>query len=533
MAASYDFIIVGAGASGSVVASRLAHAFSRLSILLLEAGGPNDSLDNLSGEDRFGLAFSPGSPLNWGYKTQPQNHLDGQEIDYSRGKGLGGSTAINFCGWVVGPRDDYDEWARLVDDENFGWSNAKACLKRIENLHPEIPNPKLQQYVDAKIADHSNEGKLHLTYGSSWVPDIEDIFVAAEQSGFSTNTDANSGDPIGMGMGSVCIYRGQRLTASSAYLSSPPSNITILTEASVARILIKGKTAIGVELVSGRKFLASKEVIISGGALNSPQILMLSGVGPKEELQKHRIPLIHELPIVGKNLQDHCFSSVGIVMKRDECSPASTGQQSPTPMGWFKIPTVLSSKEHESLPGKLKTFLDMPTHTPPSFLSHTISPETSFLGAICLVFNPQSRGTVLLQSSDPTATPLIDPRFLAREYDKRIIIEGMRETMRLLSAPVYASKTIQKLFPNDDSDETIWEYVRRNTFSSWHMSGTVRMGVSSTSACNLRVVDLSVCPFVPNNHTQSTAYVLGEMGAEKLIREHELTEGSSAPVARL
>jgi choline dehydrogenase-like flavoprotein len=185
--------------------------------------------------------------------------------------------------------------------------------------------------------------------------------VAAEQSGFSTNTDANSGDPIGMGMGSVCIYRGQRLTASSAYLSSPPSNITILTEASVARILIKGKTAIGVELVSGRKFLASKEVIISGGALNSPQILMLSGVGPKEELQKHRIPLIHELPMVGKNLQDHCFSSVGIVMKRDECSPASTGQQSPTPMGWFKIPTVLSSKEHESLPGKLKTFLDMPT----------------------------------------------------------------------------------------------------------------------------------------------------------------------------
>ncbi|KAE9368323.1 GMC oxidoreductase [Stipitochalara longipes BDJ] len=551
MAALYDFVVVGAGASGSVVASRLAHTASRPSVLLLESGGPNDSLDNLSGEDRFGLAFSAGSPLNWGYKTQPQNHLDGQEIDYSRGKGLGGSTAINFCGWVVGPRDDYDEWAKLVEDESFGWANAKACLRKIENLHPEIPNSKLQKYVDVKVEDHGNEGKLHLTYGSSWVSNVGDIFVAAEQSGFGTNTDTNSGDPIGMGMGSVCIYKGQRLTASSAYLSSPPPNITILPHASVAKILIKGKIATGVELVSSRRFLARKEVIVCGGALNSPQILMLSGVGPREELQKHGIPLIHELQMVGKNLQDHCFSSVGIVMKLDENSPESADQQSPTPMGWFKIPTVLSSKEHENLPKRLKSFLDMPTvptveiatHTPPSFLSHTVSPNTSFLGAICLVFNPQSRGTVLLQSSNPTAAPLIDPNFLTHEYDKRVIIEGMREMMRLLSAPVYASKTIQTLFPNDDSDETIWEYVRHNTFSSWHMSGTVCMGVNSASACvdsnfrvfgleSLRVVDLSVCPFVPNNHTQSTAYVVGELAAEKLIKEYDLKKKKNTLVSR-
>jgi len=209
--------------------------------------------------------------------------------------------------------------------------------------------------------DHSSEGKLHLTYGSSWVSDIEDIFIAAEQSGLGTNTDANSGDPIGIGMGSVCIYKGQRLTASAAYLSSPPPNITILLNSSVAKIIIKEKIARGVELTSGRTFLARKEVILSGGALNSPQILMVSGVGPREELQRHGIPVIHTLPMVGENLQDHCFSSVGIVMKRDEKSPASTDQQSPTPMGWIKIPAVLSSKEHENLPEKLKTFLAMPT----------------------------------------------------------------------------------------------------------------------------------------------------------------------------
>jgi choline dehydrogenase-like flavoprotein len=152
--------------------------------------------------------------------------------------------------------------------------------------------------------------------------------------------------------------------------------------------------------------------------------------------------------------------------------------------------------------------------------------------------------TVLLQSSDPTAAPLIDPKFPTHPYGKRVIIDGMRETMRLLSTPVYASKTIQKLFPKDNSDETIWEYIRQNCFSSWHMSGTACMGTDSTSSYvdsdfrvfgleRLRVVDLSVCPFVPNNHTQSTAYVLGEMAAEKTIQEYQLEGNSSTYIAKL
>jgi choline dehydrogenase-like flavoprotein len=134
---------------------------------------------------------------------------------------------------------------------------------------------------------------------------VGDIFVAAEQTGMGTNRDVNSGDPIGMGMGTVCIYKGQRLTASSAYLSSPLPNLTVVPNSSVARILFKGKTAVGVETISSRTFYARKEVIISGGALNTPQIMMLSGIGPREELEKHRISVVHDLPTVGKNLQDH------------------------------------------------------------------------------------------------------------------------------------------------------------------------------------------------------------------------------------
>ena len=159
-----------------------------------------------------------------------------------------------------------------------------------------------------------------------------DIFVAAEQSGLTTNQDVNSGDPLGMGMGSVCIHESRRLTASIAYLSQPPSNLTIYTDSAVAKVLLTGQKATGVRTTDGRIFYSEKEVIISGGAINTPQIFMLSGVGPKEELEKHGIPILHDLPQLGKNLQDHCFSSIGIVMEKD-LNTITGAQQSPTPMG--------------------------------------------------------------------------------------------------------------------------------------------------------------------------------------------------------
>lgn len=207
--------------------------------------------------------------------------------------------------------------------------------------------------------DHSTSGPMHLTYGDSWLPDLEDIFVAAEQAGIRSNPDVNSGNPIGMGMGSVCIYRGQRLTSSIAYLSNPPSNLDILPNAGVARVLLEGKRVVGVEILDGRRFYAKKEVIISAGALNTPQILMLSGIGPRDELKRHGIPVLHDLPQLGENLQDHCFSPVGIVMKEDDRT--SDVKQSPSPMGWVKLDAVMASKEYAELPQQLQEFLLAPT----------------------------------------------------------------------------------------------------------------------------------------------------------------------------
>jgi choline dehydrogenase-like flavoprotein len=329
--------------------------------LLVEAGGTNANAANQSGADRYNAAFAYGSPLNWFYKTSPQTHLAGQEVDYSRGKGLGGSTAINFCGWTVGPRDDYDEWARIVGDERFAWKNVKNVLKRITNLDPRIPDQRLRNVVNPKMEDHSAKGNLHLTYGEEWLSDVGDVFTAAEQVGHQVNPDVNDGDPIGMGMGSVCIAKDVRATSSSAYLSKPPPNLTIIVNTHIARVLFEGKRAIGVATIDGRQFTARKEVVLSGGALNTPQILKLSGIGPAEELKRHGITLVHELPMVGENLQDHCFSTVGIVLEKDANAPPGPANQSPTPMGWLKLPSVTSSLEFESLPTHVKEHIDKPT----------------------------------------------------------------------------------------------------------------------------------------------------------------------------
>jgi choline dehydrogenase-like flavoprotein len=233
------------------------------------------------------------------------------------------------------------------------------------------------------MIDHGTNGKLHLSYASKWEKGLEDVFQAAEQVGLGVNPDVNSGNPIGMGIGAACMYQGSRTTAA-AYLEDAPSNLTIITNASVAKVLVTGKKATGIKTIDGREFTATKDVILSGGALNTPQLLMLSGIGPYEELNKHGIPIVHELPEVGQNLQDHCFSTATLLQKsgtnermafetntqglaaaKAQHAKDKTGLMAEmycgTPMGWFKNEAVFNSEEFKALDKNIREHMNKPT----------------------------------------------------------------------------------------------------------------------------------------------------------------------------
>ena len=197
-------------------------------------------------------------------------------------------------------------------------------------------------------------GAIDLAYGKAWMADVGDIFVAAAQAGLPLNEDVNSGNPIGMGMGTVSITPdGQRLTAASAYLRDVPANLTIVGDTLVSRVIFENKRAVGVETVSGKMYRAKCEVIISGGAINTPQLLLLSGIGPAEELSQHGIEQVQELSMLGQNLQDHCFSAMGIVLDRK--ADTNVASQSPSPMGWFKLANITDTQECVELPEHIRT----------------------------------------------------------------------------------------------------------------------------------------------------------------------------------
>ncbi|KAI1430289.1 hypothetical protein F5Y12DRAFT_15141 [Xylaria sp. FL1777] len=559
---TFDFVIVGGGAAGCAAAASLAKSPKKPSVLLLEAGSDNAD-DNLRvNGQRFTTFMNP--DLNWGYKTTPQADCAGREVDYSRGLGLGGSTAINFGVFSIGARDDYEEWARIVGDNAFGWDRMQQRFKDLESFDPALPAGVSAKYAKPKASDHGSSGPLKLGYAGEFEDDFPQMLDIFEKSGWPLNPDHNSGNPIGMATVINSAQRGVRSTANDL-LTPKPENLTIVTKAAVQRLILEGAKVVGVEAKDTRYF-ASKEVVLSAGALNSPSILMHSGIGPAKQLKEFNIPVIRDIPNVGQKLRDHMF--VPLVYQRTETSTSrpsfygnakamddaleqwkkdGTGDwskySSELGIGWKKLKGLESSAEFKSLPQDEQSYLlketiphyEVITHFPIHYFIPHITGDTHYSCLLVFYYNAQSRGEVTLQSSDPSVPLKFDPKFLGTAFDRHVALSALREVLALTKTEAYAKDTVAALaVPKSESDEDLLAYWQQFISSSWHMTGTIKMGKSGDADAvvdndfkligfeGIRVADMSVVPVLASCHVQAVAYITGVTCAEKLIKEYQL-----------
>ncbi|KAJ5715578.1 uncharacterized protein N7483_012759 [Penicillium malachiteum] len=572
---TYDFIVVGAGPAGYALAASLSRAKSKPRVLLLEAGGKNDDETKRVDGKRWTTFMEP--TMNWGYKTVPQEGCSGRVIDYSRGKGLGGGSAINFGVYTVGAKDDYDAWGEKVGDEvTFGWKAMQRRFKALETFDGSIELPEHQKYARPDPADHGHDGPLKIGYAKEWEKDLPLILDSLEESGLQRNLDHNSGNPLGMALMINSASGGRRTTASlfeQRQDSDWPIPNWMIIHAPVTRTIFHNKKVIGVETRSQsgsdpKIYYATKEVILSAGTLDTPKILMHSGIGPREDLEKYGIRVVQDLPAVGQGMKDHF--NVPLVLRRnpetndrnsfygsEEAMSAALTQWNEDKTGpwtkygcqivcgWFKSDKIKTLPEFKDLDASVQDFMNRETIPQYQIISgfpmHIMLPELfqdhSYICLLGFLMNQQSSGEVRLQSSNLEDPLLFDPKALTHPYDQRAAIEIYRHLLEIAKHPAFAKDTVSTIHSSpSESDEDILQYWKDNTTSSWHMTGTVKMGKEGDVDAavdnrfrvfgveGLRVADMSVVPVMTNNHTQATAYVTGATCAEVLIREYALDE---------
>lgn len=523
----YDYIIVGAGSAGCVLASRLS-ADPAITVCLIEAGKPDRSTFI---HVPAGIAvILPTRHVNWAFLTEPQPGLNNRRGYQPRGKTLGGSSSINAMIYMRGHRSDYDHWAALGND---GWSYNEALpyFKRSEN-------------------QERGENEFHGIGGPLNVADlrspnlIDEAFLkAAEQVGYSRNPDFNGARQEGVGLYQVTQKNGERWSAAKAFLTPGLNrpNLTVITEARATRILLERKRAVGV-VYRGRdgsaEIRSGKEVILSAGTLQSPQLLMLSGIGPREALAKHGIPILHSLPGVGNNLQDHIDYVTCYRSKSKDLFGLSFigGLRMLRAIGDYrKHHTGMLTSNYAEAGGFLKSD---PGRATPDFQLHFVTgimdnhAKKLHLGHgyschVCLL-RPKSRGRVGLRSADPLAAPLIDPDFFGEEEDLAGMVRGFKLMREIMEAPALTAYRGRDIYTSAIStDKDIRNIIRQRADTVYHPVGTCKMGgdemavVDSTLRIHglegLRVVDASVMPTIVGGNTNAPVIMIAEKTADMIL----------------
>jgi choline dehydrogenase-like flavoprotein len=524
----FDYVIAGGGAAGCVLAGRLSED-PAVSVCLLEAGNAGDSW--VVHTPAAVVLMVPTRVNNWAFETVPQRGLNGRRGYQPRGRALGGSSAINAMVYIRGHRSDYDRWAALG---NAGWSYADVLpyFKRSEN------NETLSGEY------HGSGGPLNVANLRTGNPFQEIFLQAAGQAGFRRNPDFNGAEQEGVGVYQVTQKNGERWSAARAYvqphLSRP--NLRVITGARATRVLLNGRRAAGVEFrhaAQTKKITARREVVVSGGALQSPQLLMLSGIGDGEQLRKFGIEVAHHLPGVGRNLRDH----VDYVFA---CRSKSLDLFGNSLTGGLRLMREIGRYRRErrgmittnfaEAGGFLKT---SPELAAPDVQLHFVvgvvdnHARTFHLGHgyslhVCLL-RPRSAGRVALAGADPLGAPAIDPDFYGAPEDLEAMVRAFKLSRRILDAPALAAVRERDMFTSDvHSDAQIRATLRERSDTIYHPVGTCRMGADEQAVVDpqlrvrgidgLRVVDASVMPDLIGGNTNAPTIMIAEKASDLMRR---------------
>ena len=498
----YDYIVIGAGSAGCVVANRLTED-PETTVLLLEAGNPDTKPEI---HIPLQCKHLPGTEVDWGYFSEPEPYLNNRQILCPRGKVLGGSSSINFLVYIRGNRHDYDHWQELG---NPGWS--------YQDVLPYFKKSENQQRGASEY--HGVDGELSVTDVISPAPISQRFVEAAVALGYDYNPDFNGTQQEGAGPIQLTIKDGKRHSAAAAFLVPilHRPNLTVQTGTLVTRLLLEGTRTVGVEyLYEGtlHQVRVNSEVILSAGAFDSPKLLMLSGIGDAEQLQAMEIPVVVDLPGVGQNLQDHILVPVPYETTQDLHTAITSN-------GCGETGLFLHSEINRGIAPDLELIFGPIMWAPPGYPNSGVG----FTGIIALT-HPENIGSVKLRSPDPKDTPMIRLNYLQSQADVQKLVDAIKLMRRLFQTSAFDEFRGREVAPGADvtGDEALAAYVRETCGTVFHPIGTCKMGTDPMAVVDselrvygvegLRVVDASIMPTLITGHTNAPTIMIGEKAAD-------------------
>jgi choline dehydrogenase len=525
----FDYIIVGAGSAGCVLANRLS-SDTKKRVLLLEAG-PEDKALSLKIPAAC-LSNLNSTKHNWAFQGEPEPELNGRQVQHDRGKVLGGSSSINGMVFVRGNALDYEGW-RQSGCEGWGYADVMPYFKRMET------------YSGGEDDFRGIDGPLHVHRAEPKEPLALAFIEAGKQAGYKTTDDISGYCQEGFGVFDRTVFKGERWSAARAYLDPvrSHSNLTVVTHALVQRVVINENRATGViyQNEKGRLVSASaiKEVILSAGAVGSPHLLMLSGIGPEDHLDSMGIDVKADLPGVGQNLNDHpdfvlkykCLQPVSLWPKTKPLAMAAAGVQ------WLLTREGICASNHFDALACIRSgagveYPDLQITISPIAVDDNWAPlkEHAFQIHVGLM-RAHSRGRIELRSNDPADTPRIFVNYLQDQRDRELLRKGIRLVRELVEQPAFTNLKGDEIFPGPDiqSDGDLDKKLNTHTTTQWHLSCTARMGAATdrhavVDACGqvhgfsgLRVVDASIMPFVTNGNTNAPTIMIAEKLSDVIL----------------